>query len=398
MVEEVGAIVVGAGPSGLAVGACLRERRIPFVLLDQAEAVGASWRRHYDRLHLHTVKQLSGLPGMPWPENAPLYPSRAQMVSYLERYAERFQLGPCLSERVIRALRDGERWVVRTPGKTRRSRALVVATGFNRVPVAPSWPGQVRFGGRILHSAIYRSGASFRGQRVLVVGMGNSGSEIALDLFEHGARPTIAVRGPVHVMPRDYRSVPAQVQAAYVFRHLPLVLSDRLAAMIQRKALGDLSPHGLRVPEEGLATHVQKGGRAPLLDVGTAAMIKQRHIEVVPAPQAFTEAGVVFSDGRALRFDAVVLATGYRAGLSEFLDGAERYTDAGGRPRWQSAPAEAPGLFFVGYCKPRAGTLLDIAREAPQVAEHIAELLGAGRPGPRRARGGEAVGGRVSAV
>ena len=81
MVEDVGAIVVGAGPSGLAVGACLRERRIPFVLLDQAEAVGASWRRHYDRLHLHTVKQLSGLPGMPWPENAPLYPSRAAFVA-----------------------------------------------------------------------------------------------------------------------------------------------------------------------------------------------------------------------------------------------------------------------------------------------------------------------------
>src|SRR6188474_2496195 len=105
MVEETDVIVLGAGPAGLAVGACLRDRGVPFVMLEQAAQVGSAWRRHYERLHLHTIKQLSALPMVPWPATVPMYPSRAQVVDYLVRYAERFRLEPRFGQAVIHARR-----------------------------------------------------------------------------------------------------------------------------------------------------------------------------------------------------------------------------------------------------------------------------------------------------
>ncbi|AUX26456.1 hypothetical protein SOCEGT47_070250 [Sorangium cellulosum] len=369
--EESHVLVIGAGPSGLAVGACLREQGIPFLLLEQSDAVGAAWRRHYDRLHLHTVKRLSALPGQPWPKYAPPYPSRRQMIEYLQRYAERFRLEPRFGAEVVRAHREGSRWVTRTRAGEFKGHALVVATGYNRVPNVPAWPGQERFGGPVLHSSAYRSGAAFRGQRVLVVGAGNSGSEIAMDLWEHGAEATLSARSGIHVIPRDPFKLPAQLNALALYGGLPLSVADRLATAVLSRAVGDLSRLGIRPPAVGPGFRAVKEGRIPLIDNGTIALIRQGKIRVVPGPRAFTETGVVFTDERELPFDAVVLATGYRAGLDDFLEDAARYTDERGYPRWHGAPAPAPGLFFVGFRNPITGQLRDIAVEAPRVARHL---------------------------
>jgi cation diffusion facilitator CzcD-associated flavoprotein CzcO len=376
MREETEVVVIGAGPAGLATGACLRERGIPFTILEQAGAVGASWRRHYERLHLHTVKQFSALPGMPWPASVPRYPSRAQMVVYLERYAARFRLEPRFGEEVTRASRGDAGWVIQTRARELRARALVVATGYNRIPKVPAWPGQERFRGEILHSSGYRSGAAFRGKRVLVVGIGNSGGEIALDLWEQGADATIAVRSPVHVMPRDLYGIPAQINSLFLLGRLPLSIADRIAQRILAGAVGDLSRWGLRRPAIGPATQVVKHGRIPLIDVGTVARIKQGQIRVAPGPREITEGGVVFADGREMPFDAIVLATGYRAGLEEILEDAAAYTDERGYPRWHGAPTPAPGLFFIGFRNPITGQLHDIAAEAPRIARHIGTRRG----------------------
>ncbi|HSO00574.1 MAG TPA: NAD(P)/FAD-dependent oxidoreductase [Candidatus Nanopelagicales bacterium] len=376
MAEETDVVVVGAGPSGLAVGACLRERGIGFEILEQADAVGASWRRHYERLHLHTVKYFSALPGLRWPEGTPMYPSRAQMVDYLERYAARFRLVPRFGQAVTRAARVGEGWTVQTAGGEIRSRALVIASGYNRTPVVPSWPGQERFGGQVLHSSAYRNGAAFKGQRALVVGLGNSGGEIAIDLWEHGAEVSISVRSPMHVVPRDLFGIPTQIQTVALMGRLPPELADRISLRMLDRAVGDLSRYGLHRPAVGPATQIVREGRVPLIDIGTVALIKQGKIRVLPGPREITETGVVFSDGRELGFEVIVLATGYRAGLSDFLEEAWRYTDERGYPRWHGAPTSARGLFFLGYRNPLIGALNDISREAPRVAGHVAGLLG----------------------
>jgi indole-3-pyruvate monooxygenase len=187
--SETDTIIVGAGPAGLAVGATLRRANVPFVMLERAERVGASWHSHYERLHLHTPKRYSALPHRPFPAAYPTYPSRQQVWEYLEDYARAFDLRPEFGNEVDRCVRrnDGV-WEVTTNAGIYRSRQLVIACGWQRDPNLPCWPGMDSFPGPILHSRDYVNGEQFRGRRVLVVGFGNSGAEIALDLAEYGAR------------------------------------------------------------------------------------------------------------------------------------------------------------------------------------------------------------------
>jgi indole-3-pyruvate monooxygenase len=368
-VTETSAIIIGAGPAGLAVGACLTRARISFTILERERAVGASWRGHYDRLHLHTNKGTSALPFIPFPRDYPRYPSRDQVVAYLESYAKAFHLEPRFGQEVIAAGRRGDRWEVETRDGAYVARHLVVATGLNRDPITPRWEGQDAYRGRILHSRDYRNGAEFRGARVLVVGIGNSGGEIALDLHEYGALPTIAVRGPVNVLPREILGVPI-VAAGRLSGLLPPRVADRINAPLLRLVLGDLQPLGLSRPPYGPLTQIATTGRTPLIDVGTIGAIKSGTIAIRPGIDRFVEDGVVFTDGRQEPFDAVVLATGYRTGLASFLKigGA---LDEQGSPR--SVTRALPnGLHLCGFTTTAKGVLNQIAKDAPRIAGRIA--------------------------
>ena len=372
MAEETDVVILGAGPSGLATGACLRERGTPFVILEQADAVGATWRRHYERLHLHTVARFSALPRMPWPEGVPMYPSRAQVVDYLEQYARRFDLAPRFGQPVTRAYRDGARWVAVTPAGEVRARALVVATGYNRVPKLPELPGRERFRGEVVHSSAYRNGTAWRGKRAVVVGAGNSGAEIALDLWESGASVTLSLRSPVHVVPRDLFGIPAQVNSLFGLGRLPPKIADRIVLRFLDLAVGDLSRFGIRRPDIGPAQQVVERGRIPLMDIGTVALVKQGKIRVVPGPRELTESSLVTTDGRDIPADLVLLATGYRPVLDAFLDGAAAYVDDRGYPRFHGREVEgAPGLYFIGFRNPLIGALNDIALEAERIAAAV---------------------------
>ena len=239
------AIVVGAGPAGLAVGACLRQAGVPCLILEQAGSVGATWHRHYDRLHLHTPKSFSALPYLPFPRDYPRYPSRLQVISYLEAYAHHFQLEPKLGQRVVAARAVEGGWEVQTQDACYQAATLVIATGYAREPYLPVWPGQADFRGERLHSSEYRNGEPFKNRKVLVVGFGNSGGEIAIDLWEHGAHPSMAVRGPVNVIPREVAGVP-NLAISIAQGKLPPHVADALNAPILRVTIGDLTPYGLR--------------------------------------------------------------------------------------------------------------------------------------------------------
>ncbi len=372
MADALPAVVLGAGPSGLAAAACLRREGVDVTVLERADAVGSAWRKHYERLHLHTVKQHSSLPGVPFPEHVPTYPSRQDVVDYLDAYALRWGVAPRFGEEVRRVRRvDGAWEVTHTTGAT-RARAVVVCTGYNRVPLRPTWPGMERFRGEVIHASEYRNGRAWRGRDALVVGAGNTGAELAIDLWESGARVSLCVRGPLHVLPRDAFGIPAQVNSLAFLSKLPPRVADRIALAFADRLVGDLSPWGIRRPRTGPVSQVLEEKRVPLLDVGTVALIKQGHVRVVPGLAGFTDAGVRFEDGRELGFDVVVLATGYRTGLEDFFDRPERVLDGRGHPLVFGAESSEPGLYFVGYRNPTTGQLHDRARAAAPVAAHVA--------------------------
>jgi indole-3-pyruvate monooxygenase len=362
-------LIIGAGPAGLAVGACLELAGVKAVILERGDRVAPAWSHHYERLHLHTAKDHSGLPHFPFPAEYPLFPSRVEMIRYLEMYAEHHHLFPHFGEEAINVYAGDGVWHCETSTSHYTSNNIVVATGYNRVPNAPRWPGQDEYQGDLLHSSSYVNAAPYRDARVLVVGIGNTGAEIALDLAENGAHPTISVRSPMNVIPREFRGRSTQATAVKL-SWLPAVVRDKVASAISRAAFGDLAQYGLRRPEYGPIRQIERFGRIPVIDVGTLAAIRAGRITVAPNIARFTETGVVYDDGGEATFDAVILATGYRTGLESFLADAARVLDARACP---ARDGEAlPGLFFVGFAKPKAGVLREINISARAVARSIA--------------------------
>ena len=368
--DAVHTIVIGAGPAGLAVGACLKQAGIPCVILEQTDKVGAAWHRHYDRLHLHTAKAFSELPFVHFPKDYPRYPSRLQVIQYLEAYARKFQLAPRFDQQVISARFANNLWEVQTQDNRYQAANLVIATGYNREPYLPTWPGQASFQGVILHSSQYRNGEPFQNQKVLVVGFGNSGGEIAIDLWEHGAQPSLAVRNPVNVIPRELFGIPIEA-IGIVQSKLPPRLVDALNALILRAVVGDLTRYGLRKLPHGPVTQIQRDARIPLIDVGTLKLIKHGQITVCPGIDRLTDDGVIFTDGQYGKFEAVILATGYRPRVNAFLQGGAAAHDENGTPSSSGRETALPGLYFCGYYVPPTGMLRQIAIEARRISAAI---------------------------
>lgn len=374
-------VVVGAGPGGLAVAAELGRRGVPPLVVDRAPHVGASWRGHYDRLHLHTPRGWSNLPGLPIPRRFGRWVARDDVVRYLEQYAGyhrvRLRLGAAVTR--IDPLTDGPaRWRVHLDGGgTVDARDVVVATGYNHTPVPPTWPGVEGFTGQLVLARDYRNGAPYAGRDVLVVGTGNTGMEIATDLAEHGAaRVWLAVRTPPHILPRSRMGWPAQGTGILV-RRLPPRLVDRVAAVLALVQEPDLTEHGLPRAGPDLYSRVLEG-RIPVQDVGIVDAIRTGRVEPVAAVQAMEGDSVLLADGTRRRPDAVVVATGYRAGL-EPLVGHLGVLDDRGLPVVHGAesPRGADGLWFTGFTNPISGMLRELRIDAGRIARAV---TGGARP------------------
>ena len=372
------AIIIGAGPAGLACAATMRGAGLNITVFEKADSVGSVWRRHYDRLHLHTDRGHSGLPGMAMPNSYPLYPSREQVVAYLESYTARFDIKPAFGSEVARLRRDGAQWCAETATGPVSAPVAIVATGLASAPYCPSWPGSETYRGVSVHSSEYRNPAPYLGKRVLVVGFGNSGGEIALDLAEAGVDVALAVRGPVQILPRDLLGLPI-VTWAILYQYLPARLVDLINAPILRLALGSFEKLGLRRAAKGPLQMIEEDGRVPLIDVGALGKIRDGSIRIRSGIDRLTSGGVVFDDGRSEDFDAIVLATGFRPDLRRLIPGVDGVFDANGMPRVTGGATDAPGLYFCGQIVAATGQFREIGIEAERLAKGVKQYLAARR-------------------
>ncbi|MFK7980324.1 MAG: flavin-containing monooxygenase [Saprospiraceae bacterium] len=367
-------LIIGAGPAGMGIAGRLRKMGIDFEMVEQSQNVGNAWHHHYDRLHLHTVKQLSNLPHLPFPEDYPLYVPREKLVAYFDQYAQHFKLKPHFGQTVDTVKKVGKEWTTTTKeGKKIKSKNVIVATGVNRVPNIPSWPGQEQFQGTIIHAKAYKNATPFKDKKVLVVGMGNTGAELALDLSEQDCDTYISVRGPVSIVPRDLNGRPVQLTSIQLAK-IPFGIGDWLGNFIRGIYLGDLKKYGLNAPKLSPVQQLKKTGKTPVVDIGTVHQIKAGKIKVMPEMESFDASGVIFKNGERKALDAVILATGYKAKVNDFIADTTGLLNQDKLPKQAIFDGKNKGLYFIGFDNYKLGGILGIIRtESELIANHILE-------------------------
>jgi putative flavoprotein involved in K+ transport len=347
---------------------------VPAQVVERSDTVASAWRTHYERLHLHTVRWLSHLPGYPIPRRYGRWVPRDGVVEYLEGYARHHDLDVRLGTEVRRIDRDPGGWRLVVDGGDLLARYVVVATGHNHTPFTPEWPGRESFEGELIHSKSYRSGEAFRGRDVLVVGTGNTGAEIALDLVEQGARRVrVSVRTPPNIVPRAALGLPGQAVAVLI-RRLPPKLADAVIRNNQRTFIGDLSEYGLPTPPHGVYSRLLETGGLPILDIGFADAVRDGQIEIVGAVEGFEGREVLLAGGDRIAPDAVIAATGFKRGLQPLVGHLGLLSPAG-RPLVHGpyCHRDAPGIHFIGFSDPISGMFREINIDAWKIACAIAD-------------------------
>ncbi|HET6561590.1 MAG TPA: NAD(P)/FAD-dependent oxidoreductase [Marmoricola sp.] len=382
MVREEQVHVIGSGPAGLATAAELTVRGVRATVLERGASLGAAWRSRYDAMRFNTSRWHSHLPGAPFPRAFGQFPTRDQYVEYLEGYARARSVAVETGTQVTR-LDPGRHggWRLTTNRGDRDADRVVVATGIFNRPCVPSWPGTEQYGGQLLHSAAYRNAEPFRAQRVLVVGAGSTGMEIAHELARGGAdRVWLSVRTPPNILLRMMNGLPADLPVP-LFLKLPETFVDRLLLGMQRRTLGDLSGYGLPLPAEGPISRLRRDGSGTaIVDPEVLDALKDGRVRVVAAVRALYDEGAVLEDGDRLGVDAVVAATGYTTGLEDVV-GHLGVLDDRGLPLDGNGAEVAQGLRFVGYV-PRPGITGYVGKTARRVAREVARQVAAGPRSP----------------
>lgn len=339
-------VIVGAGQSGLAVARAALDAGLRPLLLEAGERPVGSWPAYYDSLTLFSPARYSGFPGMPFPGVPDRYPTRDEVVAYLERYAATLDCEIRTGTKVA-AVEEG--FLVRTEtGESVKAAALIAASGSFSSPYAPAIPGAGDFGGEVLHVADYRAPKAFAGKRVVVVGAGNSAVQVAYELAEV-ATVTMAVRSPVQFVP--------QVRGGKdVHYWLDVLRLDLLPPSVLARLF-----KGTLVLDTGIYAEALASGR-----------FDQR-----PMFTAFDSDGVVWSDGKRERVDVVLFATGYRPNLPYLRDlGA---LDESGVPLHRRGVSTThAGLGYLGVEFQRSfssNTLRGVHRDAQFVVKALTKHL-----------------------
>jgi putative flavoprotein involved in K+ transport len=365
--------IIGGGPAGLSAAAMVKRAGMRPVILERAQ-VGSSWRGHYDRLHLHTVRWLSNLPGLRFPKSEGKWVSRDGVVQHLDRYATHHQLEVRTGVEVDRIDPVVGGWRLTTNEGPIDAWAVIVATGYNKVPVDPQWPGQDSFTGDFTLGAYYKNPQPYLGKDVLVVGPGNSGAEIATDLAETDGvgKVWLSYRTPPNITLRDGPIPPPLIGIIMEALRVPTHAGDRFMAWAQRQSVGDLSEYGLPPAPRGIVTQMIRDDVIPVMDVGLIQMVKDRRVLPVPAVTAIDGDDVVLADGRKLTPDAIVACVGYKRGL-EPLVGHLGLLDETGRPIVFAADTDptAPRLHFAGLKPVTTGLFRQFGIEANAIARAL---------------------------
>ncbi|KAL8152084.1 hypothetical protein V2J09_021892 [Rumex salicifolius] len=383
--HETPVLIVGAGPSGLAIAACLSDVSIPYVILEREDCHSSLWRkRTYDRLHLHLAKEFCGLPFKPHDSTAPTYIPKNEFIKYLDDYVAKFNINPHYNrfvysvsyDRVERKWKTEARDMISNNIEVYLSKFLVIASGDNDEGYIPKIPGIEKFNGEVVHSNAYKSGLRYHARDVLVVGCGNSGMEIAYDLSNYGANTSLVIRNPFHVTTRGIIRL-----GMTLLQYLPVSMVDPMVQLISRIWYGDLSNYGIRTPKLGPFHSKAAYGRSPVIDVGTIDRIKAGIIKVefminkvVPGISKIKSKRVVFDNGLEENFDAIIFATGYKVMTRQWLKDNEFIFKENGTPKnmfsnhWKGDN----GSYCVGFSKMG---LFGIAKDAQDIANDIAGIL-----------------------
>ena len=347
-------LIIGASISGLACAAVLQKKGIGYIIIEKEGQAAMPWRTHYERLHLHTNKRRSSLPFKKFGAMIPRYPARQQVIDYIDEYQKEFKIRPVFNTEAIAIRKEGRHWITETTNGVFESKYLIMATGAYGKPRPVGFKGLETFPGKVLHSCEYKTGADFGGQKVLVVGFGNSACEIAIDLYEQGAAPVMAVRSAVNVIPRDVLGVPV-LELSILLSHLSPRIADAISAPLIRWLIGDIGKLGLRQKPFGPLEQISREGKAPVLDIGTIQHIRDGHIKIYGDVDHMEGNVVYFNDGRKEVFDAIVACIGYDRNYIGLVE------------------TEGDGLYFCGYRISPTGQIREIAADAQKIARAIAK-------------------------
>nr|WP_155921607.1 NAD(P)/FAD-dependent oxidoreductase [Mesorhizobium sp. L2C054A000] len=365
-------IVIGAGAAGLAAADALGRRGVRVVVLEKEPRIAEPWRRRHEKLTLNTHRALSALPGLAYPPRTAAFPNKDAIVGYLEDFARARGIRVEFGTAVERIERRGNGWLVHTGRETLSARNVIVATGRDRLPWTPDWPGKASFSGKLIHAADFGTADDYAGKKVLIVGAGNSG----FDVLNHLARADtkaiwLSARQGPSLMPKRIGKV-AVARFGGFMAMLPTWIADAAIAATQRLVFGDLTRFGLPPAPKGGASRLGVEQIAIAVDDGAVAALKAGRISVVAPVAPFEGAGVRLNDGTVLDPDVVIAATGYRIGLEAML-GDLGVLDAKGVPKANGGtPSGQPGLWFIGMRPSLTSYFHSAGLQAQAIARQIA--------------------------
>lgn len=369
---ETDAVVIGGGAAGLAAAHALAKTGLDVRLLESAAHLGDPWRRRHKNLTLNSYRDLSVLPGVTYPSGTPAFPRREAVVSLFEAFARLHGLTIDYATTIERIERAGDRWEATAADKIYRARHVVVATGRDRVPFIPAWPGRESFTGRLLHAADFGEASLYSGKGVLVAGAGNSGIDVLNHLAKADTGPMwLSARHAPAILPKRVANFAVHKNATWLAR-LPSPIADLVIATTQRLSFGDLRKLGLPPAAIGGASRLASESVAIATDDGAVAAMKAGRIVVVPVIRAFDGARVILDDGQSFTPDVVIAATGYRTGL-EGMVGHLGVLDTAGKPLFNGGDndPQLPGLWFTGMRADLRGCFANAIDKAGAIAGRI---------------------------
>ena len=362
--------LIGAGAAGLAALRVLRDEGFAVDCFERSDRVGGHWHTDYECLHLITPRDSSGFDGFPMPAGYPLFPSRDQMRDYIIGFAAHHNLGSQIRfNTAVSSVRPLDEtglagWEVATSdGERRAYDGVIVANGHLWDPFVPDHPG--RFDGRVLHSGRYRNADDLEGGRVLVVGAGNSGCDLAVDAAQAGHDTCVSVRNGLVFQPKTLFGRPRSELP--LLRRLPVGLQERVTRGLIDVAVGRPERYGLPAP----ATRNLHRNR-PVVNAQLLHFIHHGRVHVAPGVTRLDGRDVHFADGTVRSFDTIVYATGFKATLP-FVDPALLKSAAGVplRVGGMTLPVGLERLYFVGLAAPRGPQLPVYSAQARLIAKFL---------------------------